>query len=133
MAPVGFALAGASATLAAGLLPVVLAIGYAAAVVWTVSCTRYRSLLAWAAPVGQMAFTNYITESVLLGLIFYGYGFGLMGKLGVAAAFAVGVAIYTAQAFASRVWLRSHLFGPLEWLWRTIMYGKPQPWHRGGQ
>lgn len=133
MAPVGFALAGASATLAAGLLPVVLAIGYAAAVVWTVSCTRYRSLLAWAAPVGQMAFTNYITESVLLGLIFYGYGFGLMGKLGVAAAFAVGVAIYTAQAFASRLWLRSHLFGPLEWLWRTIMYGKPQPWRRGGQ
>jgi uncharacterized protein len=116
--------------LAGQMLPVVLAIGYAAAVIWVVSCTRYRSLLAWAAPVGQMAFTNYITESALLGLIFYGYGFGLMGKLGVAAAFAVGLAIYAAQVFFSRWWLRSHLFGPLEWLWRTLMYCQPQPWRR---
>jgi uncharacterized protein len=133
IAPAGLALAGASATFATALLPVVLAIGYAAAVVWAASCTRYRSRLAWAAPVGQMAFTNYITESVLLGLIFYGYGFGLMGKLGVAAAFAVGVAIYAAQALVSRWWLRSYRFGPLEWLWRTLMYGKPQPWRRGGE
>jgi uncharacterized protein len=132
MAPAGLALAGASATFVAGLLPVVLAIGYAAAVVWAVSFTRYRSLLAWAAPVGQMAFTNYITESVLLGLIFYGYGFGLMGKLGVAAAFAVALSIYAAQALVSRWCLRSYRFGPLEWLWRTLMYGKPQPWRRGG-
>lgn len=128
--PAGLALSGTSATLAGALLPVVLAIGYAALVIWTVSCTRYRSLLAWAAPVGQMAFTNYITQSVLLGLIFYGYGFGLMGKVGVTAAFAVGVAVYSVQAFASRRWLRSYRFGPLEWLWRTLMYGKRQPWHR---
>jgi uncharacterized protein len=129
-APVGFALTGAPAILAATLLPVLLAIGYAAIVIWIVNSTRYRSLLAWAAPIGQMAFTNYITESVLLGLIFYGYGFGLMGKLGIAAAFAVGLIIYTAQAFLSRLWLQLYLFGPLEWLWRSMMYGKPQPWRR---
>ena len=132
LAPIGLALAGASATLADALLPVVLAIGYAAAVVWVVSCSRYRSLLAWAAPIGQMAFTSYIAESVLLGLIFYGYGygFGLMGKLGVAAALAVGLSVYTAQVFFSRWWLQSYLFGPLEWLWRTVMYGERQPWRR---
>jgi uncharacterized protein len=128
--PIGLALAGPAATLAATLLPVVLAIGYAAAAIWFVSCTRYRWLLAWAAPVGRMAFTNYITESVLLGLLFYGYGFGLMGRLGTAAGLAVALAVYSAQVLLSRWWLQSHLFGPLEWLWRTIMYGKVQPWHR---
>jgi uncharacterized protein len=130
MAPLGLALAGPPAMLAAQLLPVVLAIGYAALVIWIVSCTRYRSWLAWAAPVGQMAFTNYITESVLLGLIFFGYGFGLLGQLGVAAAFVVGLALYIAQVFVSRWWLLAYLFGPLEWLWRTLMYGKRQPWRR---
>jgi uncharacterized protein len=115
------------------MLPVVLAIGYAAAVLWAVSCTRYRSLLAWAAPVGQMAFTNYVSESFLLGLLFYGYGFGLMGRLGVAAAFAVALAVYVAQVFVSRWWLRSYRFGPLEWLWRTLTYGQPQPWRRAGE
>ena len=126
----GLALSETSAILAGALLPVVLAIGYAAVVIWTISCTRNRSLLAWAGPVGQMAFTNYITESVLLGLIFYGYGFGLLGKLGVVAACGVGLVIYAAQVFLSRWWLQSYLFGPLEWLWRTLMYGKCQPWYR---
>ena len=128
--PAGLALSGTSAILAGALLPVVLAIGYAAVVIWTVSCTRFRPLLAWACPAGQMAFTNYITESVLLGLIFYGYGFGLLGKLGVAAACGVGFVIYTAQVFVSRWWLQSQLFGPLEWLWRSLMYRKRQPWLR---
>lgn len=130
MASIGLVLTGTAATLADSLLPVVVALGYAAAVFWIVSCTRYRPLLAWAAPIGQLAFTSYITESVLLGLIFYGYGLGLMGKLGVAAALAVALAIYVAQVFFSRWWLRSYRFGPLEWLWRTLMYGTVQPWRR---
>jgi len=130
MAPVGLALGGAPAIVATNLLPVVLAVGYAALVIAIVNSTRYRPLLAWAAPVGRMAFTNYITETVLLGLIFFGYGFGLMGKLGIAAAFTVGLGIYVAQVFLSRAWLRLYRFGPLEWLWRTMMYGKRQPWRR---
>jgi uncharacterized protein len=128
--PIGLSLAGAAVTLSEALLPVVLAIGYAAAAIWFVSCTHYRWLLAWAAPVGRMAFTNYIMQSVLLGFIFYGYGFGLLGKLGTAAGFAVAAAVYAAQVLLSRLWLQSYLFGPIEWLWRTIMYGKPQPFYR---
>ena len=119
-----------TAAVLGALAPVVLALGYAALVVWIVTGTRWASLLAWAAPVGRMAFTNYVTQSVVLGLLFYGYGLGLMGKLGVAAGFSIAVAIYAAQAFASRRWLQDHQFGPLEWLWRTLMYGKRQPWRR---
>lgn len=129
--PLGLVLAASTVTLATQLVPVVLAIGYAALVVFVVSCTRYRALLGWAAPVGQMAFTNYITQSVVLGLLFYGYGLGLMGRFGVAAGFGVVLAVYIAQVFISRWWLQTHRFGPLEWLWRTLMYARRQPWSRG--
>jgi uncharacterized protein len=75
-----------------------------------------------------MAFTNYVAQSVILGLLFYGNGFGLMGQLGVTAAFGIAVALFALQALASTLWLRVHRFGPLEWLWRTLMYGVRQPW-----
>ncbi len=116
---------------AEALARVTLAIGYAALVVWIVTGRRWRWLLAWAAPVGRMAFTNYVMQSVVLGLLFYGYGLGLMGRLGVAAGFGIAVAIYVAQVLVSEHWLRNHQFGPLEWLWRTLTYGRHQPWRRG--
>jgi uncharacterized protein len=128
LAPPGLALRGTWATLAAQILPVVLAIGYAGLVVWIVDATELRVLLAWAAPVGRMAFTNYITQSIVLSLLFYGYGLGLMGQLGNAAGFGMVLAIFAAQTLVSRRWLRTHRFGPLEWLWRTLMYGERQAW-----
>ena len=81
--------------------------------------------------VGQMAFTHYVMQSVVLGCLFYGYGLGLMGRLGIAAGMAIAVAIYGAQVFISRHWLADHHFGPLEWLWRSLMYGERQAWRRG--
>jgi uncharacterized protein len=128
LAPPSVALQGTWATLAAGILPVVLAIGYAALVAWIVIGTAARVLLAWAAPVGRMAFTNYVAQSIVLSLLFYGYGLGLMGRLGNAAGFGIALAIFAGQALASRWWLRAHRFGPLEWLWRTLMYGERQAW-----
>ena len=50
-----------------------------------------KRLLGWAAPLGRMAFTNYLAQSVILGWIFYGYGLGLFGKLGVTSALAIAV------------------------------------------
>jgi Protein of unknown function (DUF418) len=52
-----------------------------------------------------------------------------MGRLGVAVGFAMAVAIYTAQVFVSRLWLRGHRFGPLEWL--SLTYGSRQGWRNG--
>src|SRR5262249_23491832 len=60
---------------------IVLALAYAALVLWVASGPAGR-WLAWAAPVGRMAFTNYITQSLIMGWIFYGYGFGLFGRMG---------------------------------------------------
>jgi uncharacterized protein len=72
-------------------------------------------------------FTNYLAQSLVFGWLFYGYGLGLFGHVGAAAALAFGVAVYAAQAISSRWWLKRFKFGPVEWLWRTLMYGVPQP------
>lgn len=115
-----------------GIAPVVLAFGYAALMLGVSGSARVQWLLAWFAPVGRMAFTNYIAQSVTLTLLFYGFGLGLMGRVGPAAGLGIAVAIYAVQAVISRWWLEQHRFGPLEWLWRTLMYGELQPWRRRG-
>jgi len=60
-------------------------------------------------------------------LAFYGYGLGLFGKLGVAAALAIGTGVYILQIVFSAYWLERYLYGPVEWLWRSVMYGTRQP------
>jgi uncharacterized protein len=74
-----------------------------------------------------MAFTNYLAQSAIFGWIFYGYGFGLFGRVGVTTALAIGICVYIAQVMISALWLRHYRFGPVEWLWRSLMYGSPQP------
>lgn len=111
------------------LAPVVLAIGYSALALGYFNRWPAR-LGACLAPVGRMAFTNYITQSVVLGLLFYGYGFDLLGRVGVIAGSGISIAIFATQSVLSRWWLSRHYFGPLEWLWRTGMYGHRQPWIR---
>ncbi len=128
LAPLGVIL-GAGLTLAKywELGGVVLACGYAATIMACVSFPAGERMLAWAAPVGRMAFTNYLTQSLLLGWIFYGYGLGLFGRLGVVAALAIALVLYVAQIAFSAWWLSRFRYGPVEWLWRSLMYGKRQP------
>jgi uncharacterized protein len=106
---------------------VLLAGGYGAAFVWLANRAGTRPLVAWAAPIGRMAFTNYLMQSVIFGWLFYGYGLGLFGKLGVAAALAIGTGVYILQVVFSALWLQRFLYGPVEWLWRSAMYGRRQP------
>ena len=109
---------------------VLLACGYAAAIIWATEKAKGRKLLAWAAPIGRMAFTNYLMQSVIFGWLFYGYGLGLFGKLGVTAALAIGIGVYVLQVAFSAYWLQWYFYGPVEWLWRAAMYGTWQPLRR---
>jgi uncharacterized protein len=118
---------GPVAAVADQIAPVVLALGYAGVILLLATEGRTEGLVDWAAPLGRTAFTNYVLQSVIFGWIFYGYGFGLFGRLAPAPTFALGVAIYTAQALVSALWLRHFQFGPLEWLWRALMYGRRPP------
>lgn len=113
--------------LAEPLGTIVLALGYGAAIIGIANTVSGKKLLGWAAPLGRMAFTNYIAQSVILGWIFYGYGLGLFGQLGVTSALAIGLAVYFVQVPFSAWWLGRYRYGPVEWLWRTLMYGAAQP------
>jgi len=89
------------------------------------------SLLHWFtrpfAAVGRMAFTNYLMQTVICTLIFYGHGFGLFSELERIEQFEVVMAIWIFQLIASPIWLSMFRFGPAEWLWRTLSYMKWQP------
>jgi uncharacterized protein len=118
---------GAAAQALADLAPVLLALGYGAALLSLAELSATRRVLSAFAPLGRMAFTNYVLQSIILGFIFFGYGLGHFGRMGAAAAFALGMGVYAGQLVFSRWWLRRYRFGPIEWLWRTLMYGGAQP------
>lgn len=111
----------------ANLATVVLAMGYGALVLALVQHPVAGHVLKTFAPLGRMAFSNYIMQSVIFGFIFFGYGLGYFGRLGAADALLIGIAVYAAQLLFSNWWLTRLRFGPLEWLWRSLMYGVRQP------
>lgn len=78
-------------------------------------------------PVGRMALTNYLMQSVICTTIFYSYGFGYFGKLNTSEGIILVFIIFIVQIFFSRYWLSRFRFGPMEWLWRRLTYLSPQP------
>jgi uncharacterized protein len=74
-----------------------------------------------------MALTSYLTHSACIVLLFYGIGLGLVGKMGAAGCVMLSVAIFTAQVVLSALWLKPFRFGPVEWVWRSLTYGRWQP------
>lgn len=79
------------------------------------------------APVGRMALTNYVAQSVVSVMLFRSIGIGLGGKVGPTLYIPIGLAIYLLQLAFSRAWLRRFQFGPIEWLWRMLTYGTLVP------
>jgi uncharacterized protein len=75
-------------------------------------------------PVGKMALTNYLLQTVVGLFLFYGYlpGPHLMGQVGSASLLLLGLVIYALQVVLSHWWLQSHDQGPVEWLWRRLAY-----------
>ena len=90
----------------------------------------FKWLFALLRPVGQMAFTNYLMQSLLCGLFFYGVGFGMYGKLQRHEIYYVLAAIWAIQIIYSNIWLYYFRFGPMEWAWRSLTYWKKQPMKR---
>jgi uncharacterized protein len=90
------------------------------------------SLLNMLAKVGQMAFTNYLSQSIICAVIFDGFGFGLYGKMQRYEIYYVVGVIWLFQIIVSTIWLKYFLFGPFEWLWRSLTYWKKQPMKRSG-
>ncbi|NNC76957.1 MAG: DUF418 domain-containing protein [Woeseiaceae bacterium] len=85
------------------------------------------SLLGRFAAVGQMALTNYLMHSVVMTAIFYGWGLGLYGEVPRVWQMAFVLALIGLQLILSPWWLGRFRFGPLEWMWRSLTYGRRQP------
>ena len=102
---------------------ILLAFGYGATLLLAFRRPFLADLLAPFAPLGRMALTSYLTQSVVLSVLFDGWGLGLFGKDGEAKAALLGLVLCGAQIVVSAWWLRRHRFGPLERLWRSFTYG----------
>ena len=81
----------------------------------------------WLAAPGRMALTNYISQSLIGIVLFYGLGFGLGTSFGLVYIELTAIAVFLLQILFSRPWLRYFRFGPLEWLWRLLTYGRYFP------
>lgn len=101
-----------------------LALGIAALIVTLWQKAAWQKILAVLAPVGRMALTNYLLQTVVCVTIFYGYGFGQFGKVGALTATLIALGIFAVQIPLSALWLKYFAYGPMEWIWRQLTYKK---------
>jgi uncharacterized protein len=103
------------------LTPMAMAYCAAAAIV----VTRRPYWLGWFAPVGRTALSNYLFQSLICIFIFYGVGLEFGGTLGYSGVVLIALGLFGWQILFSTFWLRYFRFGPVEWIWRQLTYGKP--------
>ena len=95
----------------------------------SIICLRWikkkgNSKLKILAPMGRMALTNYLMQTIIGIILYYGMGFGFGGSIGPAIFIPVGLVVYAFQVIYSNVWFRYFNYGPFEWIWRMLTYGK---------
>jgi uncharacterized protein len=107
-----------------------LGFGYLATFVLLFQHLRWQRWLRHLVPVGRMALTNYLMQTLIGIGLFYGIGFGIGPRFGLVGVVVTWAAVFVAQIVFSRWWLARFRFGPAEWLWRSLTYGRPQPMRR---
>lgn len=110
---------------AIGVAP--LAFAYAALIIRWFQTKNGNKILSVLQPVGKMAFSNYILQSIIGITVFFGVGFAKGGQLGPTSWTIFAIAVYLCQIFISYIWLSYFNFGPIEWIWRSLTYKKWQP------
>jgi len=106
---------------------------YASTIVLLYQVPKWRERLGILAPFGRMALTNYLSQTAIGLFLFYGFlpGPHFMGKFGPSLLIPIWAVVLPTQIALSRIWLRHYRFGPAEWLWRSLTYGKMQPMRIG--
>ncbi|WP_455662604.1 DUF418 domain-containing protein [Pradoshia sp.] len=90
----------------------------------------FRKLFTPLEAAGRMALTNYLIQSFICTFLFYSYGFGWYGQITPSIGLGLSLLIFAIQVWVSGIWLRYFRFGPFEWVWRSLTYGKRQPMKR---
>jgi uncharacterized protein len=107
-----------------------VALGHVGVVMLVVRSGVLPWLTARLAAVGRMALTNYLMHSLICTTIFYGYGFGLFATINRTGLVAIVLSIWVVQLVVSPWWLAHFRFGPAEWVWRSLTYGRLQSMRR---
>jgi uncharacterized protein len=107
------------------------AFGVPALALWIISAVALlwprpaaQRVLSTLAPIGRMALTNYVLQTIVCLFIFYSYGFAEFGRSGPLSSTLIALGIFAGQILVSTVWLRYFQYGPLEWIWRQLTYGR---------
>ena len=107
------------------LCRVLIMVFYVATLVRCVHNETWRRRLQPMATAGRMPLTNYLMQTLIATTLFYGWGFGLWGKVGNALDLVLAIGIFfVVQVPLSKWWLAHHELGPMEWLWRRLTYGR---------
>jgi uncharacterized protein len=101
-----------------------LSLGYAAGLAVLIQSDVWRRRLTPFSAVGRMALTDYLTQSVVCTVFYCNYTTGLYGRVGPAWGMVATVVLYGSQVVFSNWWLTRFRFGPMEWIWRGLTYGK---------
>jgi uncharacterized protein len=109
---------------------VAVALGHASVLIMLAKSGGIRWLTDRLAAVGQMAFSNYISHSIIYALVFYAPGLRLFGQLQRYQLYYVVLGMWILSLALSPIWLRHFRFGPLEWCWRSLTYWQRQPMRR---
>ncbi|QOR67499.1 DUF418 domain-containing protein [Cytobacillus suaedae] len=104
-----------------------IAIFYITSILLLLRKTMWQSLLSPLSYVGRLSLSNYLLQSITCTLLFYSYGLGFYGKVSPFVGLILTLVIFSIQIILSRLWLNHFRFGPVEWLWRSLTYGKKQP------
>jgi uncharacterized protein len=114
------------AALGTTLFGPVLSLGYLGGMALLVQSNAGGAIGRWFAATGRMAFTNYLTQSVVMTFIMYHWGLGKFASFGRAELLGIAFAVFAVQTLFSNLWLSKFRFGPLEWVWRLWTYGRAE-------
>lgn len=114
-----------------GVIPrLMMTIGYAALIIMIIARFQNSEFIIRTGAAGRMAFSNYIGTSIIMSLIFYGYGFGLFGELSRLQLIPIVIGTWAIMLLWSKPWLMRFQYGPLEWLWRSLSRRRLQKFKR---
>src|SRR5690606_27491446 len=103
----------------------ILSLFYISGIVLLLRKDRWLKMMRPLGFAGRMALTNYLAQTLISVGIFTGLGF--FGTLNLGLGVILCLIIYPVQIMWSSYWLKHYRFGPCEWLWRSLTYGKFQP------
>ena len=103
-----------------------MAVGYMSFLIFAYKKGYLDKITNWISPVGQMALTNYLMQSLICAFIFYGYGAGLYGSVSRLELIPFIIGIWVFQVAFSVLWLSYFTQGPIEWIWRSLAYFRVQ-------